>query len=104
MASKLSLYECKGKNHPDKRPAVLLCGTCKINICGECTVSEDHRNHSDSFRCIGDVDDNHVRDTDSSKELAEKTHKRLETKIAELNEAKSSRKIEFSNFRKTVTD
>lgn len=104
MASKPRFYECKGKNHPDKRPAVLLCGTCKINICGECTVSEDHRNHSDSFLCIGDVDENHLRHTDSSKELAEKTHKRLERKIAELNEAKSSRKMEFLNLRKTVTD
>lgn len=104
MASKARIYECKGKIHPDKRPAVLLCGTCKIHICGECAVSDDHKNHSESFRCLGDVDENHVKNTDNSKELAEKAHKRLERKIAELYEAKSSRKMEFSNLRKNVTD
>ncbi|XP_062580900.1 uncharacterized protein LOC134242786 [Saccostrea cucullata] len=102
MASKIRKYECAGKNHSKKQDAVLFCGTCKYNICGDCAVSKEHRDHANSFQSVGCQET--PGDKDTKTQCAKETYSQLEEKIAWLNELKKSRQLEFSNLRKTVND
>jgi hypothetical protein len=96
-------YECVGKNH--KRKAVLSCGTCNINICGECAVSAEHRDHSTSFQSLQNQEKHRgPSDGNERKQWAKKTRSLLAQKIAELEELKNSRHEEISDLRKTVND
>ncbi|XP_061174694.1 uncharacterized protein LOC133183805 [Saccostrea echinata] len=102
MASKKWKYECTGKNHPKKQEAVLFCGTCKDNICGDCAVSKEHRDHANSFQSVGCQETQ--SDEGKKKQSAKEIYSQLEQKIVELNELKKSRQLDFSNLRKTVND
>ena len=103
MAFQHTTYECSGTNHSDYKPAVLRCGTCKANICGDCAVSKDHSNHSNTFLSIEHRETSHKDDV-CTKRSAEEIGKRLEMRISELNRAKSSRQTEIATLRKTVNE
>lgn len=98
MASKT----CVGKNHSDKRKAVLSCGTCNIDICGECAVSKEHRDHSNFFQSLKNQEKHGGED--EIKQCAAEARSQLQRKIAELEELKKSRHEELSDLRKTVND